>query len=302
MSLERLKNAVNGGELKPLLCLEVNPPRGVEVDDIFERLNGKLEGVDFFNVTDSALARMKFSALPFASLLKARFRIEPLVNLSCRDRNLIAIQGDLLAGWATGVRAVVALTGDAVTIGDSPDRKGVFEVNSIGLLNTIYKLNSGVDVSGNELQSPPEYFPGVVVNPNARNQAAEIKRLAKKREAGARFALSQPVFDEANSTEFFSKAKEIGIPIFMGLLPFKSAKAVLNVVEFVPGIKISEDVLKYVNSKSVEDDLSPFFIERCLSLAKANRSHVCGFHVVSGVTPKLALRLTHELAKMIDSL
>ena len=300
MSLEKLRQAVNGGEGKPLLCIEVNPPRGVDVEEVFQRLEGKLKGIDLFNVTDSALARMKFAALPFASLLKAHFEIEPLVNLSCRDRNLIAIQGDLLAAWATGIRSIVALTGDAVTIGDSPDRKGVFEVNSIGLLNTIYKLNSGSDVSGNALKSAPAFYPGVVVNPNARNQAAELKRLARKKDAGALYALSQPVFDEALSLSFFEKAKEMGIPILMGLLPFKSSRAALSVADLVPGIKISERIIEVLKDKGEEQDLSDFFIEQCLSLAKLNRKHVSGFHIISGVTPKLALRLARHLVEFIE--
>ena len=179
-----LAKLLSSGE-KPLLSLEVNPPHGVEFESILQRLEGRLEGVDLFNVTDSALARMRFAAIPFASLLKNRFGLEPLVNISCRDRNLIAIQGDLLAAWALGIRSVVALTGDAVSVGDSPERKGVFEVNSVGLLKVIAKLNSGYDLAEKPLSGGTAFVPGVVVNPNAKNAAAELRRLDKKREAGA---------------------------------------------------------------------------------------------------------------------
>ncbi len=296
-ALDRL---LSGTSTSPFICLEVNPPRGVDISHIISRLEGQLSGLDFLNITDSALARMKLAALPFGAILKRQFGIEPLVNIACRDRNLIALQADLLAGWALGVRSVVALTGDAVTIGDSPERKSVFEVNSVGLLNTIKSLNSGKDVTGNDLKGSPAISPGVVVNPNARNTGAELKRLQRKKDAGALYALSQPVFDEEGSLKFFSQAKAIGVPIFMGLLPIKSAHAAQGIMR-VPGIKISEKVAAKI-SNAGDADLSDFSIEHCLTLARLNREHVCGFHVVSGTTPVLALRLAKELVGLRNSL
>lgn len=296
MSLAALEKIKNNPE-KPLLCLEVNPPRGVNVEDSFARLHGNVEGVDLFNVTDSALARMKQAGLPFASLLKQRFGIEAAVNVSCRDRNLLALQADLLAGWTLGVRSIVALTGDAMTIGDSPDRKGVFEVNSIGLLNVVATLNSGKDLAGNDLNGAPNFFPGVVVNPNVRNPAAEIRRLVKKKEAGARYALSQPVFDMEVSNNFFKAAQECGLPIMMGLLPWKTGKSALNMSK-IPGIRLPDALVAEVEKRG-EGDISDFAIEYCLALAKLNRPLVAGFHVVSGATPKLGLRLVQELARNI---
>jgi len=297
MSLEKLKKIGDNKE-KPLLCLEVNPPRGVDLETIFARLESKVEGVDFFNVTDSALARMRLAPLPFASILKQRYNIEPLVNISCRDRNLIAIQGDLLSGWVTGVRSVVALTGDAVSVGDSPDSKGVFEVNSIGLLKALTVLNGGKDLAGNKLKGAPEYYPGVVVNPNARNSNAELKKLTRKRDAGAKYALSQPVFDEESSAVFFEKAKECGVPIFMGLLPLSTVRSA-RAIENVPGIRLSESFLGEIEGAAEDRDLKEFSMDLCLKLAKRNRGNLCGFHVISGTTPKLALRLAGRLAQYI---
>ncbi len=281
---------------KPLLCLEVNPPRGVDVADIFQRLEGSLDGIDFLNVTDSALARMKMSAFAFASVLKQRFNIEPMVNVSCRDRNLIALQADLLGAWLTGIRSIVALTGDAVSIGDAPETKGVFEINSVGLLKLIGDLNSGRDGNGHELKGATTFFPGAVLNPNANNRAAELKRLARKKEAGARYALSQPVYGVESSVQFFTEAKAIGVPVFMGLMPLKSARSARTITS-IPGIKLSDDFRTMLESKQ-DSDISDFSIEHCIKLAKANRAHVAGFHVVSGASPKLALRLARELVKI----
>lgn len=299
MGLELIKEVLEGRKTRPLLCLEVNPPRGVEVGDVLARLEGQTGGIDFFNVTDCALAKMRLAAIPFAAILKNRFGIEPLVNISCRDRNLIALQADLLGGWALGVRSVIALTGDAVTIGDSPERKGVFEVNSIGLLSAIATLNEGKDLVGNQLTGTPEYLPGVVVNPNARNRGAELKRLKRKFDAGARYALSQPVFDEVSSVEFFKEAQAIGIPIFVGLMPLKSGRSVAGLSK-VPGVRVSEAIEKLAKDDP-ERDLSDFSVHHCLSLAELNAPYVAGFHVVSGATPKLALRLAGELGAFIRS-
>ncbi len=299
MSLQSLTN-VTSSHRKPLICLEVNPPRGVVLDGIFKRLQDNVSGIDFFNVTDCALARMKLAALPFASLLKERLGIEPLVNVSCRDRNLIAIQADLLAAWATGIRSIVALTGDAVTIGDSPERKGVFEVNSIGLLQVIEALNSSKDISGNDLKGAPSFIAGVVVNPNARNPSAELKRLKRKKDAGALYALSQPVFDEELSAKFFSEAKEIGVPILAGLMPLKNGKSA-RALDTIPGIKISDKLRALVN-ESPDGDLSKFSIDLCLQIARANVSHVSGFHVVAGSSPGLALELAQSLVNFVDEL
>ena len=280
----------------PLLCLEVNPPKGTDIDKIFKRLEGNVDDLDFFNVTDSALSRMRSSPLPFASLLKERFGVDPLVNISCRDRNLIALQADLLAGWTTGIRYVVALTGDAVSVGDAPETKGVFEVNSRGLLKTISTLNAGTDLVGNKLNGSPDYCPGVVVNPNAKNPQAEIRRLNKKKEAGACYALSQPVFDSESAISFFKEASAVGVPILVGLMGFRSVAA-LKRIATVPGIRLTEEFEKMLSNKE-DEDLRELSIERACDVARSVFPYVRGFHVVSGATPKLAMRLLSALLEL----
>lgn len=292
MDLKTLIGAEGG---RPVVCLEVNPPRGSNLEPIVERLATQLAGIDFLNVTDSALAKMKMAALPFAAILKQRCSIEPLVNLSCRDRNVLALQADLLAAWTMGVRSVVALTGDAMTVGDSPERKGVFELNSVGLLGLIGALNSGKDLEGHELDGKTDFTRGCVVNPNARNMQVELKRLARKKDAGACYALSQPVFDINVAEAFFVAAKAVGMPILVGLMPWKSAKLGLGLAK-VPGIRLPDELIREFEAAGGAD-LSDSSIERCLSMARRLRPHVRGFHVISGATPKLALRLAQTVAK-----
>lgn len=281
---------------RPLLCLEINPPRGTDIEPILNRYEG-LTGVDLVNITDSALAKMKLSGFVFAALFKQRYGIEPVVNLSCRDRNVIALQADLLGAWSLGVRSVVALTGDAVTVGDLPDAKGVFEVNSIGLLNIISTLNAGKDLSGGELKGGTGYVPGVVVNPNARNRDAEIRRLNRKHQAGGSYSLSQPVFDVDQAIGFFEAAAASGVDNFVGLLPFKTAKG-FEAVAKIPGIKVPERVLEKVRTLS-DSDVPAYSMDVACEIARRVRPYVRGFHVVSGGSPLLAVELCNRLAKWI---
>ena len=162
-------------------------------------------------------------------------------------------------------------------------------------MNLIKKLNSGSDNVGQPIKGAPSFQMGVVVNPNARNASAELKRLVRKREAGARYALSQPVFDAQAARRFFIEARSVGVPILMGLLPLKSSGAALGVAK-VPGIKLSGSVEELLK-RPPEEDLSDKFIAHCLMLARETRDLVAGFHVISGATPKLGLALTRELVR-----
>lgn len=288
----------NNARKRPLLCLEINPPRGTDIEPVLDRYS-QLKGVDLVNITDSALAKMKLSGFVFAALFKQRFGIEPVVNIACRDRNVIALQSDLLGAWALGIRSIVALTGDAVTVGDLPEAKGVFEVNSIGLLNIVSTLNSGRDLAGGELKGGTAYVPGVVVNPNARNRDAEIRRLVRKREAGGVYALSQPVFDVEQAKAFFEAAASSGVENFVGLLPFKTAKG-FEAVAKIPGIKVPEAVLEKVRSLS-DSDVPAYSMDVACEIAEQVQPYVRGFHVVSGGSPLLAIELCDRLASMIAS-
>lgn len=294
MSVSKIISAKNGQD-QTLYCLEVNPPKGVDTLQLEQRLANVVEGLDFFNVTDNALAIMRMAALPFAVWLKNRFKVEPLVNFSCRDRNILGMQSDLLAGYMAGLRSVVALTGDAISVGDHASCKGVFEVNSQGVLEIIAKLNSGQDYLGHELAGATDYVSGVVVNPNAKNPAAELRKLGRKVEAGAKYALSQPVFDIESSQDFFRQASQLGIPLFLGLMPIGSLKVAHN-LNRIPGLRLSSEIENMLEG-ATDEELREFSLDLCMRLADSNRSHVCGFHVVSGVTPKLALRLLARLKK-----
>jgi homocysteine S-methyltransferase len=185
-------------------------------------------------------------------------------------------------------------------VGDLPDAKGVFEVNSLGLLSILATLNSGKDLAGLDLKGKTGYVPGVVVNPNARNRDAEIRRLIRKREAGGTYSLSQPVFDIEQAVAFFEAAAGAGIANMVGLMPFKSAKA-FEAVAKIPGIKVPEGLLERVKA-APEEDVAKISIDVACQIAERVRPYVRGFHVVSGGSPMLALELSQRLSGWIRGL
>jgi 5,10-methylenetetrahydrofolate reductase len=203
------------------------------------------------------------------------------------------MQSELLGAWVNGVQSIVALTGDAVTVGDLPDAKGVFEVNSVGLLNIIRSLNSGRDLAGHDLKGATSFVPGVVVNPNVKNHSAELKRLARKAEAGARYALSQPVFDADHAREFFARAADTGVQCLVGVLPFRSVKS-FEMIAKVPGIKTPEGILARVRALS-EDRVAEESMVIAEEVIEASGRYVRGVHVISGSSPLLAIELCNRL-------
>jgi 5,10-methylenetetrahydrofolate reductase len=215
---------------------------------------------------------------------------------------VIALQAEVLGAWVLGIRSLVALTGDKVSLGDLPQAKAVFEVNSIGLLDLIQRLNGGSDLAGGDIKGSLAMVPGVVVNPNAKNIPAEIKRLRAKKEAGGMYALSQPVFDKEAAKEFFSEAAAVGIPILMGLMPLKSKKSAEGICS-IPGIKVSETFLSTL--EKLEDEgtaIADYSIAHAVEIAEELKDIVNGFHVISGATPVLSLRLASALRAVKESI
>jgi 5,10-methylenetetrahydrofolate reductase len=292
-----------GASSRGLLCLEINPVRGVDVDPVFSRLekSGVLSELDFLNVTDCALARMKCNSLIFAAVLKQRLGIEVLVNLACRDRNSIALQADLLGGNVLGVKSIVALTGDAVSVGDNSQAKAVFEFNSLGLLNIVNTLSSGRDLANNQLQGRLDLTAGVVTNPNSKNPQVELRRLKAKFDAGAKYALTQPVFDVDSSYEFLQAAQEIGIPIMLGLMPIKSRKSA-DLVCQIPGIKVPTKFISAIEAFKDTASIVKYSFDYCQELVEKNKNIVSGFHIISGANPQLSMELVKAVAPLCKQL
>jgi 5,10-methylenetetrahydrofolate reductase len=190
-----LREALESGKF--VVTAEVAPGKGTDVEHLLEDAAVIKERVDAVNVTDLQSSVMRLGSMAFSHLL-TEIGIDPVYQVTCRDRNCLALQSDLLSGWALGIRNVLALTGDHPVLGDHPKARPVFELDSVSLLDVIGKLNSGVDMAGNELKGTPDFLPGAVVNPGADNEAAldlQIMKMETKIEAGAKFFQTQGVYD-----------------------------------------------------------------------------------------------------------
>jgi homocysteine S-methyltransferase len=192
------------------------------------------------------------SPIALAHLLRECMGIDTILHMTCRDRNLLSLQSDLLGAYALGVQNVLALTGDPVSVGDYPQATGVFDVSSEGLVRIMDKLNSGSDLAGNPLSVSPNFSIGVAVNPASDDLPKEIGRLERKFEAGAHFALTQPVYEVELLHKFAEAIKGTNFPVLIGVLPLKSSRQAEYLHNEVPGIVIPDDIRAKLKSASQE--------------------------------------------------
>lgn len=224
---------------KFLITTDVIPPKGINISKILSRIDSLVGKVDAVNVVDLPSSVMRVSPLPIALLLKER-RLEPILQMTCRDRNRLALQADLLGGYIMGITNILALTGDEIHLSDDPEAKPVFDLDSIELLKAARKLEKGYDLAGNPLRGLPKFCVGAVVDPGANPIEPEIEKMQRKVEAGAEFFQTQPIFDVTVLVEFLEKAGEVEVPILGGVLLLKSAKMARFMNEKVPGVRIPE--------------------------------------------------------------
>jgi len=228
------------------VCVEIDPPKGLSLDRIFEQVDkimasGKVDAID---INSGAMARVGMDALITAGALEAR-GVETVPHLTTRDFNIIGLQAVLLGAWTVGgVRNVLAITGDPPAVGDYPETSGVYEVDSVGLVKVLSRLNQGTDWAGKTLGGATNFAIGVAVNPVADDLDGEIERFHAKIEAGAHFAMTQPIFDPEHWHAFVKKlGGKPAIPVLLGIWPLNSYKQALRLNNEVPGIVIPHDVL-----------------------------------------------------------
>jgi len=246
-----------------VVSVELVPPRGFQADGLVEqarRLN--IHGVDLINVPDSPRASARMSALAAAVLVQQQAGVETILHYACRDRSLLGMQSDLLGAHSMGVRNVLLITGDPPKVGDYPDATAVSEVDSIGLANAVSRLNTGLDIGGQAIGSPTAFHIGVAVNPGALSLDEELRRFAYKVEAGAEFAVTQPVFDAADFRIFVDRVRaHHQIPIIAGLLPLESLRHAEFMANEVPGVRVPEAVVERMrradaDGRAVEEGLA----------------------------------------------
>lgn len=225
------------------VSVELDPPKGAVARKLLQAAAlVKEAGADTINVGDSPMAKVRMSSMATCLLIQQQVGIETIIHFTTRDRNLMGIQADLLGCQSLGVRNVIALTGDPPSVGNYAHATAVYDVDSIGLIKIISELNKGRDVSGNSIGSPTSLSIACALNPTAENRALEIERFSKKIEAGAHFAMTQPLYQLSDLTDFLDDFGDCPIPIVAGIMPLNSFKHAEYLHNEVPGITIPQHV------------------------------------------------------------
>ena len=263
---------------KFLVTSEVGPLKGTEVDETLkeaELLRGK---VDAFNVTDQQSSVMRLGSLAVCHLLAER-KLEPIFQITCRDRNRLALQSDLLSAYVLGIRNVLVLTGDHPVLGDHPEAKPVFDLDSVSLLKVASTLMEGKDMKGNELAGKPEFCLGAVVNPGADIMELQLIKMEKKIEAGAKFFQTQAVYDLDSFEKFMKEAEKFGVPILGGIVLLKSAGMARYMNEKVAGVSVPERYIKMM-AKAKKGERAEVSIKIASELIKGMKDLCQGVHIM----------------------
>ncbi len=234
---------------KFVITAELSPPKGPDVTELLEKAR-KLKGlVDAVNLTDNNRAVMCLSSLG-ASALLVREGLEPILQVTCRDRNRMGLQSDLLAAHVLGIHNILSLTGDPVKVGDHPEAKEVFDIDSLQLMKAIQGLNQGVNLAGKELNGKTEFLIGAAANPGAKDLEVELSKFQKKVECGAQFFQTQGVYEVSSFKKFMDKIASFSAKIIPGIILLKSSKMAQFLNEKVPGIHVPEKLIQRLEQAS----------------------------------------------------
>jgi methionine synthase / methylenetetrahydrofolate reductase (NADH) len=227
------------------VTVELMPPRGHHAEVLVEQARQlRIHGVDFANIPDGPRASARMSALAASLVVQQQAGLETILHYACRDRNLLGMQSDLLGAHSMGVRNLLIITGDPPRVGDYPDATAVFDVDSIGLTNVVAQLNRGYDIGKQSIGQPTAFHIGVALNPGALDIENEVRRFEYKVEAGAEFAITQPIFSAAELSDFLKRVDATRIPILAGIMPLESLRHAEFMANEVPGVRVPEAVVE----------------------------------------------------------
>ena len=274
----KFREAVESGKF--LVTTEVGPGKGTDVTHLLNDVEIIRDRVDAVNVTDLQSSVMRLGSMAVCHMLTER-GVDPIFQMTCRDRNRLALQSDLLSAWVLGVRNVLSLTGDHPTMGDHPRSKPVFDLDSVTLLQTIDTLNSGHDMAGNELEGRPDFFPGAVVNPGADNEAAldlQIRKLTKKVEAGAKFIQTQGVYDLDLFERFMRRIEGFHVKVLGGIILLKSVGMARYMNKNVAGVFVPESLIQELKGAENKAEAS---INIAVRLVEGMKDLCDGVHIMA---------------------
>ena len=276
--MSKFKEALKSGQF--VVTSEVGPPKGVNINKCLDEAESIKKRVTAFNVTDLQSAVMRFGSLATCRLLLER-GMEPILQMTCRDRNRLALQSDLLSAYGLGIENVLCLTGDHQQLGDHQESKGVFDLDSVQLLEAAKTLEQGKDLAGHELDGSPEFFLGAVATPEFEPLELHIVKLQKKVEAGARFFQTQAVYDAEKFKQFAKQIRGLNVPVMAGIVILKSAGMARYMNENVAGVKVPEQLIEQLKQDKQKAKSGQTGIEIAVRTIKEIKDYCNGIHIMA---------------------
>lgn len=282
--VSKLQQAFESGSF--VVTGEVGPPKGINVEPCLHEAEKYLKDtVTAVNVTDGQTAVMRIGSMAVSKML-LDCGIEPIFQMTCRDRNRIALEMDLLSAASLGIRNVLALTGDHVALGDHPEAKPVFDLDSVSLLQAMVLLEAGTDMgkdikgNANKLDGAPKFFKGCCVTPCADELEPQIIKMEKKVEAGTQFVQTQAVYDPAAFEQFMKRIEHLKVPVMVGIVVLKSAGMANYMNRSVPGVSVPDDIVKRL-SEAAKEDRQKVSVEICGELIRKMKDFCQGAHLMT---------------------
>ena len=264
-----------------VVTAEVGPPKGIHVGHLVEEAKEHLSGITAVNVTDNQSSVMRMGSLPTCVLLK-NAGLTPILQLTCRDRNRIALQSELLGAAALGIENILCLTGDHTRMGDHPGAKPVFDLDSVSLLHTVCQLEKGVDLAGNPLVGEaPKFAKGAVVSPCSDSVDAQLAKMERKVMAGADYFQTQAVFESEKFIEFMEKAKQFGKPVQLGVIIPKSAGMAKFMNKNVAGVHVPQWMIDELAADKEKAKAGITGVELAAKVIKECRPYCQGLHIMA---------------------
>jgi methylenetetrahydrofolate reductase (NADPH) len=276
--MTKLEKALSAGEF--VVTSEVGPPKGVNIEKVLDEAAAIKDRITAFNVTDLQSSVMRFGSLATCRLLYER-GLEPILQMTCRDRNRLALQSDLLSAYGLGIRNVLCLTGDHPQLGDHPQSKPVFDLDSVQLLQTAKSLEQGRDLTGNELDGAPEFFVGAVVTPGADPLEPQILKMEKKVKAGAQFFQTQAVYDTDKFREFMKQVSHLNVPVMAGIVILKSVGMARYMNANVAGVSVPDELINELKKDKEKTRSGQTAVEIAVRIIKEIKDCCGGVHLMA---------------------
>jgi methionine synthase I (cobalamin-dependent)/5,10-methylenetetrahydrofolate reductase len=258
---------------KFVVSVEVNPPRGFNIESVLKKVETlRAKGIDLVNIPDGPRASLRMSSIALASIIENRTKMETLLHYTCRDRNILGMQSDLLGAHGLDLRNFLIVTGDPPKLGDYPDATAVFDIDAIGLVKILDKFNHGRDVVGNPVGYTAGFHIGVGANPGALNIELEMQRLRDKLASGGEFILTQPVYEAGRLDDFLSRTGIADVPVLVGILPLASLRMAEFLTNEVPGMEVPKYIRERLASASSKEEETEIGIEVARNVLKDSKN------------------------------